>query len=871
MRTKAPAPANRPEPNPTHSRLRPHPDSTLSTPPGPSTDGQRREKLAPAGQPIPNPPTPASSTPRGVSLTAVLLPTLGLLVTAFVGWKLWWVYRSRLFLARRTTSEPPDLARVSVKGARGELFRDFALARMAQKLRQRRTIASDRLDVPATVRNSVRKAGWLTPVPGKSLVVPEYLVLIDRASHDDHQARFFAELIDRLVADEVIVARYDFDGDPRICHPAGSAITVSTIRDLATRHPEHRLLIVSSGAGLIDPLSGELVRWADQFARWPERALLTPEPTDHWGYPELVLARHGFLVLPATGEGLTALADAFRNRVEDPEPTAPSRASPPLPQLLRERPRRWLERLEPGPGLLSELLGELRRYLGEDGYEWLAACAVYPALHWELTLDLGFSLRTAEGLRLLDPKRLAALARLPWFRHGSMPDWLRMALIRSLPRNRERAIRTSLQALLLTASQGRVEGLDLEIARQRRDILAPLAKQIFRTLRWHAPDDSPLRDHVFAACMTGRKPSPLALELPVRLGGLIGVRANPATLLMLGTLVLAIVGSLVLVPWNRPPSPGVTPMADQGKQITNSIGMKLVLIPAGEFLMGSPDSKLFSPKDDNDNEKPQHRVRITRPFYLGTTEVTQGQYRAVTGANPSDFKGSDDLPVEEVSWNDALAFCNKLSEREGLKPYYQSGAGAHSGGEGYRLPTEAEWEYACRARSTTKYSFGDDAARLGEYARYDGNSKSKTHSVGRKHPNAFSLHDMQGNVWEMVLGWVRGPILSSIARRRPARSLTGLGRAGSKVGAGAKSARAAARRTATGTRPESFRFGNLPLPPSPQSGPVVEPSRASGSLERSRPWPGKRSGRPGRRSGRRSEGEEKGARGRAPGVGFHQI
>src|SRR5205823_2451601 len=157
-------------------------------------------------------------------------------------------------------------------------------------------------------------------------------------------------------------------------------VSVATIRDLAARHPEHRLLIVSTGAGLINPLTGEVVRWADQFARWPERALLTPEPTDHWGYPELVLARHGFLVLPATEEGLTALADPFR--AGGLEPTASSPTSPPFPQLLRERPRRWLERREPGPDLLGELLGELRRYLGEDGYDWLAACAVYPALHW---------------------------------------------------------------------------------------------------------------------------------------------------------------------------------------------------------------------------------------------------------------------------------------------------------------------------------------------------------------------------------------------------------------------------------------------------------------------------------------------------------
>jgi formylglycine-generating enzyme required for sulfatase activity len=188
-----------------------------------------------------------------------------------------------------------------------------------------------------------------------------------------------------------------------------------------------------------------------------------------------------------------------------------------------------------------------------------------------------------------------------------------------------------------------------------------------------------------------------------------------------------------------PTVPSATPNV-----ITNSIGMKLALIPAGEFLMGSPDSD----SDAYPPEMPQHPVRITQAFYLGVHEVTQGQYRAVTGQNPSHFKGSDELPVEQVSWNDAIAFCNKLSEREGLKPYYSLDGAVQPGGEGYRLPTEAEWEYACRAGSTTRFSFGDDAASVGEYAWYAGNSGSKTQPVGQKRPNAWGLYDMHGNVWE---------------------------------------------------------------------------------------------------------------------------
>jgi formylglycine-generating enzyme required for sulfatase activity len=209
---------------------------------------------------------------------------------------------------------------------------------------------------------------------------------------------------------------------------------------------------------------------------------------------------------------------------------------------------------------------------------------------------------------------------------------------------------------------------------------------------------------------------------------------------------------------NQPPPPAKVERAAEpvpaaapevaSKETTNSTGMKLVLIPAGEFLMGSPDSD----PDAEADEKPRHRVRITRPFYIGATEVTQGQYQAVTGANPSHSKVSDDLPVENVTWFDAINFCNALSRREGLPPLYRVQRKTvevlDRNGPGYRLPTEAEWEYACRAGSMTRYSFGDDAARRRDYAWFDGNSNDKTHPVGQKRPNAWGLYDMHGNVWE---------------------------------------------------------------------------------------------------------------------------
>jgi formylglycine-generating enzyme required for sulfatase activity len=176
--------------------------------------------------------------------------------------------------------------------------------------------------------------------------------------------------------------------------------------------------------------------------------------------------------------------------------------------------------------------------------------------------------------------------------------------------------------------------------------------------------------------------------------------------------------------------------------------MEFIRVKAGEFLMGSPDSD----KDADNNEKLQHKVKITKDFYLGKYPVTQEQYYAVTGQNPSSTTSdyfryhegkvvdTRHYPVEHVSWDMATAFCGELRQRDKQK-------------RKFCLPTEAEWEYAQRAGTTTRYSFGDDPADLTAYAWYSGNSGGKPHEVGAKKPNAWGLYDMEGDVWHWCADW----------------------------------------------------------------------------------------------------------------------
>ena len=177
-----------------------------------------------------------------------------------------------------------------------------------------------------------------------------------------------------------------------------------------------------------------------------------------------------------------------------------------------------------------------------------------------------------------------------------------------------------------------------------------------------------------------------------------------------------------------------------GIQVTKTgCGMNMVTIPAGQFMMGVNEGPI--------DAKPAHQVKVDG-FLMDQHEITQDVYEGVTGKNPSRRKNPRN-PVEQVTWSAAVKFCNARSTQEGLSPCYNTNTWeCDFSANGYRLPTEAEWEYACRAGSSTRFYFGESNEELRSFGWFEGNSEAKPHPAGQRKPNAWGLYDMAGNVWE---------------------------------------------------------------------------------------------------------------------------
>ncbi|HTU44089.1 MAG TPA: hypothetical protein VMF91_03465 [Bryobacteraceae bacterium] len=465
----------------------------------------------------PHSPAPAPADSGLFSIGDIHAPIIvgasiavGLLLT-LAAWAVWWYLRADLFLKRRTTNQEPDLVSVSLERGATD-FLDYALLkRAARELRRRFRVPSSDLAIDPTIEQTVRNSGQFAPVFCSRLLAPEYLVLIDRATFNDHSAAYLDELFDRMEADQVRVRRYYFDHDPRSLSPHSKHESPLTLRDLSANSADARVLIFTDAAGFFNPVSGEIDSWTGALWQWPYLAFFTPKPRQTWSYQEHLLSER-VPVLPAGIDSIIAFAQYMHGvrlpRLDDED------GSGPFPVQLAERPSRWMERDSPQPELVSEVLGSVLLFLGDEAYLWLSACAVYPELHFNLTVYLGANLKDAQGNPLLTTRRLTALFRLPWFKAGYMPDWLRLYLVSGLSQEDLAFVRGVLNRLWLSAASGSDKAINLEIAHKHQGALTELARSVFRKMARRSTAVSPLRDHVFASVMLGRSLERLGVRIP---------------------------------------------------------------------------------------------------------------------------------------------------------------------------------------------------------------------------------------------------------------------------------------------------------------------------------------------------------------------
>ncbi|MCP4697949.1 MAG: SUMF1/EgtB/PvdO family nonheme iron enzyme [Gammaproteobacteria bacterium] len=716
---------------------------------------------------------------------------IGLPLLIWLLWELRAWQRRRLAVMRRHGRKPPvswplRITAPTLAFLRAEGFYDTARA-------LRRRIAGEhlRLDIDETVRRNVERLGHIELYYKPVRQVPEYLILIDLPCGRDHQAHLADTLVNTLQEEEVHLHRYFYRGNPRICfeEPGGER---TYLHDLQARYGKHRLIVIGEGEKFRDPMSGDPEEWMEFFRAWPYRALLTPRPPAQWGAREAALARE-FTVLAAAGTvGLGAAVTRFEEERGDSLAAWKRRdIIPPLPLLQQE---------EPGSGAVAQLRAWL---VGDDLFRWLCACAVYPELHWDLTLHLAGLFPAG----LLNEANLQKMLRLPWFRAGTMPDGWRLALLRELDRETVQAVRAALIELLEQdpPPAGSVAEQEhcLQLAVQRWFFLRlnrgsadhPVGRffkrgaGIFRNLKEYRARRRELkdalrvnpvvRDYALLRLLEGT-PSPLALLLPQRMRRfffrsgvpLLGVRGG----IRAGLAFFICLLLWFFLPIIDPPPPvsekweRAEPVADLSnvepgtvfrEQLSggNGYAPEMVFIPAGTFRMGSPDSE----EGRDSDEGPVHEVNVNA-FAIGRYEVTFEEYDRfcdISGQKKPDDAGwgRGRHPVINVSSGDAAVYAKWLNEQTGYV---------------YRLPTEAEWEYAARAGKNTAYHFGDDEKLLDEYDWYSANSDEKTHPVGEKKLNAWQLYDMHGNVWEWVQDWHAKDYYANSPKDNPTGPETGI-------------------------------------------------------------------------------------------------
>jgi hypothetical protein len=401
--------------------------------------------------------------------------TLFLIVPIFVLAAIWIVAPGRPFAAylnQRKVDYRPQLVRLLVQAATENPFLDRNFNRRAQILRRPRMVDSRELDVDASLNTTLAHAGLFSPVFARRPVAPEYLVLIDRLTGNDHLTAYAETLVSALRQAQVYVTVYYYNGDIRrlLATVDSPAVTFEVV---AAKCPEHRLIVIGDGGRFFDPVSGHLRPWATSVQVFARRVFLTPCLPELWGYREKALqAGLETQVLPLRPDAISTmvefLADEQPPRLLElmPIPGPRTEAAVRLANMLEDRPVRWIDTGDLGSNALTALDRALRQSLPLQTYEWLAACAVYPELTWNMTIHVGQAM-VAPPFGGKMSESLLQLSNLPWFRIGRMPLWLRQMLTAGMTPELYGRVRDILNGLLLTTFSPTRKNIAIEVGLTR--------------------------------------------------------------------------------------------------------------------------------------------------------------------------------------------------------------------------------------------------------------------------------------------------------------------------------------------------------------------------------------------------------------------
>ena len=461
-------------------------------------------------EPRKKPGLPKPDIPRPKPNNDLLIYLGGAICIFLGGILLRWLYlaNTALHLQRQYSDTEVNMNEFFVKEPEPHLFQSVAFFRTAQQFRKHLRVQSNRLDVPKTVNKTVEQGGCFSPVTGFTVRQPEYLILIDRMTYHDHQTDMINTLAARLIENDIHVSKYYFDEDPRSCIPAdGKTITYLNLSQLYFSHPNHHLMIFSNGKFLINPVTGELAKWIDQFKKWTNRAILLPD-MDEANQFIIPFSNADFMIMPADESGLSLLIDQWQADAADPALNIPAQETD-SPDFFNWSTTRLFSNNAPEENRIKSMQSELKTFLDPKGYHWLCACAVYPGLIWNLTLYLGHQLKDKDQQKIYHIDRLKRLIRLPWFRYGRMPDWLRSILIKYLKRRQRKTVRKALFQLFLSAKENPVRSFALEYAIKKKTSDS-LAKAFFKRIRPKKQKSKILQDHIFVTFMR----DDLSVKLP---------------------------------------------------------------------------------------------------------------------------------------------------------------------------------------------------------------------------------------------------------------------------------------------------------------------------------------------------------------------